>query len=175
MNVAPTAGMTSLSNGMISGFLATLPMTAAMAGLKKLLPWTERYPLHPHLVTEGVLRKAGIAQHLTPAQQQLATTAAHFGYGAAAGSLYPAVSSRVGLSTTTMGALYGLALWAVSYGGWTAAVGIMPSPRQQPPGRQALIVAAHAVWGVALAHIAERSARKRAAAPVAAPNSAPID
>ena len=49
-----------------------------------------------------------------------------------------------------VGAVYGLGVWAVSYKGWIPALGILPPPERDRPGRPVIMVAAHVVYGLVL-------------------------
>jgi uncharacterized membrane protein YagU involved in acid resistance len=54
------------------------------------------------------------------------------------------------------GALYGLALWLVSYQGWIPALGLLPPPEQDAQGRTMAMIAAHLVYGAMLGWMARR-------------------
>lgn len=77
------------------------------------------------------------------------TLAAHLGFGAALGAGYallprrgPALVRAVGLS---------LAVYGLSYQGWVPALGILPPATRDRQARRSTMVAAHVVFGVALA------------------------
>lgn len=132
--------------GSIAGFVGTLAMTAAMSRLHKRLPPDERYPLTPREIIDSSAAKSGVA--LTGEAAKDITLAAHFGYGAAAGSLIAAANPRTGPLT---GAAAGAAVWLASYMGWIPAVGILKPADEHPPRRNLLMIGAHAVWGIATA------------------------
>ena len=44
---------------------------------------------------------------------------------------------------------FGVAVWAGSYLGWLPAAGIISPATEHPPRRNALMIAAHVVWGAA--------------------------
>ncbi|HZP56978.1 MAG TPA: hypothetical protein VFC53_05425 [Dehalococcoidia bacterium] len=52
-------------------------------------------------------------------------------------------------------------LRAASYLGWLPATGVLPPPTQHPWRRNALMIFAHAVWGLATAVVTERMAGRR--------------
>jgi hypothetical protein len=115
---------TRLLIGGIAGFAGTLLMTSAMSRLHRRLPDEERYPLTPREIIDSAAEQA-----VVPLDNEAAmdlTTAAHFAYGAAAGSLIGAVNPRIG---ATEGALAGVAVWAASYLGWIPGVGLL-KPRR---------------------------------------------
>jgi hypothetical protein len=137
----------------LAGFVATLPMTAAMSRLHARLPRRERYPLPPREISESLP-----AFGLPPS---VATLAYHFLYGAAAGSLFAALSDRRDPAT---GAVFGVAVWGASYLGWIPAGRILAFGSRHPARRNSLMLAAHLVWGAALAAgLKELEAARRSA------------
>jgi uncharacterized membrane protein YagU involved in acid resistance len=135
--------------GAISGVVATGPMTAAMILLHRRLPSREQYPLPPREVTMKLAREAGVDDSLSPPARSAATMLSHFGYGAAAGALYAgALDPRS--HSLAKGLLFGLLVWTVSYLGWLPAAGILRPATEHPARRNALMIAAHLVWGIAL-------------------------
>jgi hypothetical protein len=128
--------------GAVAGYAATLAMTSLMQRLHERLPQAERYPLTPREITET----------LAPAGEEDATATrtllAHFAYGALTGALYGIASRRTGL---TSGALYGVGVWCASYLGWIPSFGILKPATAHPARRNALMLAAHLVWGAATA------------------------
>lgn len=128
-------------------------MSAVMLALFQRLPRRERYPLPPALITDGVLRT--VREH-----RGATITASHFAYGAATGALYPLVAARSGGSVAG-GAIFGIALWTASYLGWIPLAGLMPPATKEPARRNALMLAAHVVWGMSLA-LAFRRSKERA-------------
>ncbi|HWS53323.1 MAG TPA: DUF1440 domain-containing protein, partial [Pyrinomonadaceae bacterium] len=75
------------------------------------------------------------------------TWASHFGYGAACGALYGALAAERDVPPLAAGVGFGLAVWAGSYLGWLPAAGIISPATEHPPRRNALMIAAHVVWG----------------------------
>ncbi len=123
--------------GAIAGFVGTLAMTSAMVKLHRKLPAKARYPLTPREIIDSAGK--------TPdeAAKDL-TTAAHFAYGAACGSLIAAANPRMAPAT---GAAAGVAVWLVSYMGWIPGVGLLKPATRHPLRRNALMIRAHLVWG----------------------------
>jgi uncharacterized membrane protein YagU involved in acid resistance len=107
----------------------------------------ERYPLAPREIVESGLPVA-TTRSLDEHGRQAATMAAHFGYGAATGALYALVALRSGLVT---GAAYGVLVWVVSYFGIMPGLRILRPAHGHPGRRNALMIAAHLVWGSTLA------------------------
>jgi hypothetical protein len=142
-----TPGLRSrLLIGAIAGFAGTMAMTSAMRRLHRQLPSAERYPLTPREITDAAATAGGL-----PAGEEAiadATIAAHFLYGAVAGSLIAAVNPRIGRGT---GAMAGVAVWVASYLGWIPGVGLLKPATDHPPRRNLLMIAAHVVWGTSTA------------------------
>lgn len=138
--------------GAIAGFVGTAAMTAAMRRMHGRLPAQERYPLPPREITETVA-----APHGESGAEDL-SLAAHFAFGAAAGSL---LGAPVGKMPLRRGLLGGLAVWTASYFGWVPASGILEPAHRHPLRRNALMIAAHLVWGAATALTAKELAKSR--------------
>jgi uncharacterized membrane protein YagU involved in acid resistance len=132
--------------GGIAGFVGTMAMTAAMRRLHERLPERERYPLTPREIIDSAAEQADVP--LTSEAAKDMTTAAHFAYGAACGSILGAVAPRIGPAG---GAAAGLGVWFGSYLGWIPAAGILKSATDHPPRRNALMISVHLVWGAATA------------------------
>src|SRR5205085_7597262 len=102
---------------------------------------------------------AGIDEHLNEGDREAATWASHFAYGAACGALYGAVSrGALGRHAVLSGAGFGVAVWAGSYLGWLPAAGIITPATEHPPRRNALMIAAHVVWGATAALVLQNMA-----------------
>lgn len=147
--------------GAFSGLIATVAMTASMYALFDALPKRERYPLPPRLITEKILGPTGLFDDLDDDRWSRVTLAAHYGYGVAAGALYPVVASASGRSSMVTGGVYGLAVWAAGYLGWIPMLGILRPAVHHPAPRIGLMVTAHLVWGVTLGVVADRLVRGR--------------
>jgi hypothetical protein len=138
--------------GALSGFAATLPMTATMSRLHLALPSVERYPLPPRELAEDLPSLAvGTAT---------ATLVYHFLYGAAAGALFGGFSRRRDIPA---GAAYGIAVWIASYLGWIPASRRLNAATRHPARRNGLMLMAHLVWGAALTVGLRELERSRAA------------
>lgn len=132
--------------GAIAGIAGTVAMTSAMARLHRRLPPAERYPLPPREIVETVAAKAGAPLDDEAAKD--ATIAAHFAYGAAAGAAIAAANVRPG---PLSGAASGVTIWIGSYLGWISGTGILAPATLHPRARNALMIGAHVVWGLATA------------------------
>lgn len=128
--------------GAIAGAAGTVAMTAAMNRLHRHLPPRERYPLPPREITRQV---TGLSDDRLLKD---AATLAHHGYGAAAGA---ALAIGRPAMTPRFGSLAGVAVWAISYFGWIPALDILKPAHRHPSRRNALMIAAHLVWGAATA------------------------
>jgi hypothetical protein len=143
--------------GALAGLAATGPMTLAMKLMHEQLPREEQYPLPPRQVTEGLAAKAGVNKHLDEEEREAATWVSHFAYGAAAGALYGAVAGeRIDEHPVLAGVGFGMAVWAGSYLGWLPAAGILSPATEHPARRNALMIAAHAVWGACVGVAVQR-------------------
>jgi hypothetical protein len=103
----------------------------------------------PAKITASVLKRSGIRP--SPEQQDALATAFHFGFGTAAGAAFGLVAPRRLIARAPLGMAYGAAIWGVSYMGWVPAFGIMAPSHRDRRDRQAVMLAAHLVYGTALA------------------------
>lgn len=141
--------------GLIAGVVATGPMTIATALWHRQLPVSERYPLPPREITMKVAREVGLSKHMDSEMRSAATLIAHFGYGGAAGAIYGALDDLIPAPTLVKGMTAGFILWAASYLGWLPGVGILKPATNHPARRNILMIAAHLVWGTAVAAFTE--------------------
>jgi uncharacterized membrane protein YagU involved in acid resistance len=138
---------------MISGVVATGPMTVAMILMHRRLPARERYPLPPREITMKLADEAKMSEHMTPEVRSATTMLSHFGYGAACGAIYAGVTEPRRRPFFS-GIFFGLVVWIASYLGWLPATGILTPATEHPERRNALMIGAHLVWGLALSGMA---------------------
>lgn len=144
---------TDLLQGALSGAIATAPMTVAMVAMHRALPPSEQYPLPPSLITATLEQKAGVVDHIDRVEHRALTMVSHCGYGALCGALFAlTVHTRAPRTSPSVGAgvLFGLGVWGTSYLGLLPALRLLGSATQIPARRNALMIAAHIVWGAAL-------------------------
>jgi uncharacterized membrane protein YagU involved in acid resistance len=154
--------LTRAAAGAAAGFAATGPMTLVMAGAREALPADEQHSLPPRIVTERAAQQAGVAHKMDEPEKKAATTAAHFGFGAAAGAVYGVVAPGLPFDPVGNGVAFGLGVWASSYVGWLPAAGLHPPAHRESAGRNAMNVAAHVVWGAVLGLLTDQLAGSRA-------------
>jgi len=149
--------MRDSARGALAGLIATIPMTLVMTLLFRRLPAGQQYPLPPVLITGALADRTG--KPLAGSALGAAALVAHFGYGAATGALYPRLLPR-GWPPVLTGPGYGVAVWSASYLGWIPALRILTPATRHPARRNALMLAAHLVWGAALAGCLALDARR---------------
>jgi hypothetical protein len=105
----------------------------------------------PELITAAALDSSGVHDRDEETQDAL-STAAHFAFGMAAGSVFVLLHRRLRLPIPPVlqGIIYGSLVWAAAYKGVIPAIGIMPEPERDRPGRPVVMLAAHWVYGAAL-------------------------
>ncbi len=140
-------GSTTLIDGIRDGAIATAAMSAVMlagdrAGLMPEPP--------PTTITRDALEEVGVDR---PALIAVAAPAAHLAFGALGGALYVALRRVLPGPGWLLGILFGLSVWAVSYKGWIPGLGILPPPEHDRPGRPAVMIAAHVVYGIVLGRL----------------------
>jgi hypothetical protein len=149
-----------LVTGGTSGLVATGVMSALMLGWQR---WTGKGRLAPAVVADRALGAVGFAPSRSDTRKG-AEVAAHFTFGAGAGAVYAAltpgllssVPRAARVPASVRGALFGLGLWAMSYGVAMPALGVLPPPPQDRAGRQPRLVVAHLVFGATLGTLLRR-------------------
>jgi hypothetical protein len=135
--------------GSIAGFLATAPMTVAMMAMHRALPHEHKEPLPPRQITDNAAAQAGVDIG-DDETRKAAALGAHFAYGASVGALYGPVAGATKLPAAIEGMLYGMAVWGGSYLGVLPGAGLYRSAKDEPAPRNAMMIAAHLIWGASL-------------------------
>jgi putative membrane protein len=107
----------------------------------------------PVEITENVAQQAGEDPDRQSPEFQAAWLAAHVGYGAACGVIFAAIRPVLPRSDLVAGLLFGAAVWGVSYIGLMPSLNLYPSAQDDSNQRQAVMIAAHGVFGTALATV----------------------
>lgn len=149
---------TDTLQGAAAGVLATVPMTAFMEWGFQQLPHEQQAPLPPRQITEHLAEAVDARQHLSDQDELVATIFAHFAYGAACGVAYNLMTPPAARGPAT-GVAYGLGVWTASYLGLLPALRLLPSATSHPWQRNALMIAAHIVWGTTLGWSASQQGR----------------
>lgn len=139
-----------LAAGAAAGFAATGPMTAVMEFLHRLLPPEQQHPQPPRQITDRSAEAVDLHDDLTEEQKSAAAMANHFGYGTSVGAVYGLLAPHLPFSPPANGVAYAMGVWAGSYLGWLPAAGLYPSATDETAERNAVILAAHVVWGATL-------------------------
>jgi hypothetical protein len=130
--------------GVLGSVLMAVPVLAAREmGLIGTPP--------PERITEGLLHRAGLRVD-SDTEDRLAALL-HVGFGAVAGALYGATAPRVRdvPRALAIGIGYAGLVYAVSYAGWVPGLGLLPPPHRDQRVRQGVMVAAHVLYGTAIA------------------------
>jgi uncharacterized membrane protein YagU involved in acid resistance len=144
----------TLFQGGIAGLAATVCMSALMAGAKAA-GMVEPEP--PKEITHRAGAKAD-APPATPGHATFTPTwlAAHASFGSGCGAAYALLRPLIPGGAVLRGLLYGEAVWATNYVGVLPALGLYPPPSKDTDFRAAIMVAAHAVYGVSLSLVEQR-------------------
>lgn len=143
--------------GGAAGAAATVVMSVVMAAGHRLGLLGEP---PPRVIARAAMDAAGTDED-SPGAVDTAATLAHLGFGVGAGAVYGALRPALPAAVPgpVAGAAFALAVWAVSYSGWVPALGILPPPSEDRPGRQPTMVLAHLVFGAALGAAVDRADR----------------
>lgn len=150
----------TIPGGALAGALATVPFSATAVALHARLPRRERYALPPGLITERMEQLTGLEGRVGAGGHTVLTLVGHFGYGALMGALYAPLADSTRAPPLITGPLFGLAVWAGSYLGWLPALGILAPATRAPARRNATMIAAHLVWGLAAGLLAGGRSRR---------------
>jgi len=145
----------TLVRGAIAGVAATIPMTLVIAagraaGLMRTPP------------PKQIMANAEAAAGMDGARDEAFTARwmiSHVAYGVGCGVLYGVARPHVpgGRSNAVQdGLAFGGAIWAASYCVVMPALGVFPWPWDDDHTRTAVMIAAHGVFGVALAAASAR-------------------
>ena len=115
-------------------------MTAVMRRFHRKLAERDQYPLPPREIVSS------IAPDLPDRGARDVSMLAHFTYGAVCGAALAAVRRRPSLGYGVAG---GIGIWIGSYLGWIPGLNVLEPATKHPAPRNAGMILAHAVWGVA--------------------------
>ncbi|MEV4073250.1 DUF6789 family protein [Nonomuraea fuscirosea] len=135
--------MRDLLKGAVGGLAATAAMSGVMLAGSRLGLMPDQPPKR---IARALLPGH---RHRPKPGEGVAGALAHFGFGIAAGSLY-GLLARGRRTPAVAGVGYALAIWASSYQGWIPRLDILPPASTDRPGRQAVMVAGHVVYGTVL-------------------------
>lgn len=153
--------MNTILRGIWASVMATGSMTLTLFGYFKQLPFLQRSPLPPALLSKDIGKKTGLAENLDSQEQQLLTLVSHFGYGAVAGVAYTFLAQKIPVENPLLkGAMFGLAVWAASYYGLIPGLGLVSAGTKMTRQRNLMMAVGHLIWGSSLAY-AEQELRHR--------------
>lgn len=163
----------SAVSGLGAGLIATAAMSAVMVVAQKSGTMGRMPPRH---ITEHALGRVGLDETLGSEAKKGLSSILHFAFGGASGALFglldhafrrgPRLNLRIaGFETRPAplgsGLLFGTAIWTVSYMGWVPALGILPQPPRDRPGRPIAMFLAHLVYGAGVAALVRRADKFR--------------
>ena len=146
-----------VAGGALAGTVATIAMsslmlTAQRAGLLGEQP--------PRKLSDAIIDAVagGQADERT---RRLGTSIVHLGIGATGAAVHQVGRHVTGRPrpAAIWGGAFGAVFWALNYGFVAPAVGIMPTPDKDRPGRAPVMLAANVVWGAISAVFGDRLAR----------------
>ncbi len=113
----------------------------------------------PKRITGAALEAADVG-HVGETRRNLASSVAHLAFGGGMGAVFAVLRARLKPPGPALaqGLAYGMGVWAVSYKGWIPALGLMPPPERDLPGRQRTTVGAHLLYGGVLGLLEGRPA-----------------
>jgi uncharacterized membrane protein YagU involved in acid resistance len=148
----------ALGDGALGGAIATLAMSGVTVAARQT-GVLGRHP--PERITEALLDAMSLRGRPAWAQDVLAVLL-HWGFGMSVGAVFVPLQRRLHLpfGAPVQGMVYGSMVWALSYKGWIPALGILPPPERDRPGRPLTMVVAHWVYGATLGLVTSKRARR---------------
>ena len=142
--------MASIARGAAAGGLATLAMSVPMV-LARRIGLLDRQP--PEEIT-GRLAAAG-GMPTSGARLDIAAAAAHLAFGSASGALFAVLRRRMRWigESDRVGLGYGVAVWALAYRVVLPRVGLIRGTERAGAARDAVMLVAHGVYGLALGRL----------------------
>lgn len=154
--------MTIRTDAAVRGALGGVAGGLAMYGMKqmvapKVLPEDmRREGFAPKKAVEWGEEKAGHPNALTKTGEDQAAMAAHLAYSAGFGALYGLVRRKVnGVPSSLAGALFGLAVWGLSFEGLMPTLGMMRATTDLPMKKWPPDIMGHIIYGAATAGVYE--------------------
>ena len=142
-------GASALIGGASGGAIATVAMSAVMIAGDRTGLMGEQPPT---TITRFALGEAGVDRPSVAAP--LIAPIGHLAFGVVGGAVFGLLRRLVpGVPGGLLGVSFGLAIWAVSYKGWIPALGILPPPEDDRPGRPVVMVVAHVVYGFVIGRL----------------------
>ncbi|MGI8643975.1 MAG: DUF6789 family protein [Thermomicrobiales bacterium] len=151
----------AIVDGAVGGAGATVVMSGVMAAAKRAGLLGEQ---PPKLISRQALHAVGIHNSGEETENALAVVA-HLSFGTGIGALFAVLHRRLHLpvNPAAHGIVFASLIWAASYKGWLPAMGTMPSPEHDRPGRPATMVVSHWVYGATLGALVSRRLAARLA------------
>jgi len=143
-----------LAAGAVAGTIATVAMSTLMLTAQRA-GWLGEQP--PRKLSDAVL-DAVAGGRVDEGTRRVGTAIVHLGIGATAAALHQVGRSVVSRPrpAALWGGAFGALFWALNYGVVAPAIGIMPPPDRDRPGRPPVMLAANVVWGAISAVLGDR-------------------
>jgi uncharacterized membrane protein YagU involved in acid resistance len=148
--------LSTVKRALLAGAIATVPMTVVI-GIGRGLGLFRSIP--PRQITAEAADEVGLDEVTTSPAFGPVWLGLHVAFGAVSGVGYALVRPFLPAQPVPGGMMYGLGLWAANYLGIMPALGLFPPPAQAGPRRTLVMIVAHLVYGVTLAHRLDRSGR----------------
>lgn len=144
------------ARGFWAGTIATSTMTVAFFAIFRQLPQLKKSPLPPGTITDDLTEYIGVAGKLDSEDRQNAAMFAHYGYGFSMATVYSWFARNSRGNGVAKGSAFGMGVWAFSYLGLLPALQVRATAPRMPWQRNAMMIAAHLVWGATLGYTEER-------------------
>jgi putative membrane protein len=136
-----------IAGGLLGGLAGAGAMSAAHTLVAPPRPTEAEEPDATVKVADR-LSRAVRRRPLARAEEPAAATAVHYGFGAAMGALYGALTTMAPGLAASGGLGFGAAVWLGAHATVVPALGLARSPLRRPAGQEALELGLHLLYGV---------------------------
>lgn len=137
-------GDKSLAKGMLAGLIGGIIATAAKTLAEKAYPPRTHGESEPTDVAAQKLAGSGLSAD----EQELASEAIHWGFGAVTGAAYGALAEFYPAATGKDGANFGMTLMALTHEGALPAMGLSAQPQDQTRREKSSEMTTHIIFGI---------------------------
>ena len=137
-------GDRSLAKGMLAGLIAGVIATAVKTLAEKAYPPRTHGEAEP---TDVAAQKIA-GRNLSTQQQEIASEAIHWGFGAVTGAAYGALAEYYPAATGKDGANFGMTLMALTHEGALPAMGLSAQPQDQTTREKSSEMTTHIIFGI---------------------------
>ena len=148
--------MNTVLRGAIAGIAGTVLMSVPVFASQRLGLFRTAPPVE---ISASLARKTPVLPSSSSTAFSLAWPVLHLAYGAAGGIIFSMIrrsmQESTDMQTVGSGLLFGGAVWGGSYLGYLPRIHLYPAPEDDARSRIAVMLIAHAIYGITVAVVDE--------------------